>query len=244
MNRVVHLALPVLLASVTLFCACTPEARAFGVNRNGCVTTATNGNAEVVTQIESDDFGGGRRGVPRTTITFAFRDVASFNAVAPAMPGGFGITVEPEGQSDRVQYPWREGWPVVGTYVRIDNVPVADAERIAWFLFVADTPAGEETVYLTFETVPQYGDDSHVTLRGNGWEIPRGVDMLNILPRAQTFELRAVDQAGDVIVSAEFDSSEAARAFEDFARHVPDVQELYEFKVQYPEFECDEEVPL
>jgi len=219
-------------------------AHGFGVDRSGCTMIATNGGAEVATRIESDNFGGGRRGVPQTSVTFTFRDVASFNAVSPAMPGSFGITVEPDGQRERGQYPWRDGWSVVGTHLRIDNIPVAEADRIAWFLFVADTPEGEKTVYLTFETQSRYDDETLVSIRGNGWEIPRGVDMLNILPDVMGFELRAVDQAGNTVISAEFDSSEAPRAFANFTQHLPVVQENYEFKVQYPEFECDEEVPL
>jgi hypothetical protein len=228
--------------ALTLCIAAVP-AMAFGVNRNGCSITATNGAARLTTRIVADDFGT-RRGPKETTITFSFPDNGPLTEGLTRSPGEFAITVEPEGQSDRGEYPWREVWPVVGTDLRLSVVPLADGAAVNEFLFVAKTAEGEETVHLTHREEPAYNAPGNVAVTGNGWEIPRGVDMLNLIETASSFELRAVGAGGAVLAAASFDSSEGAQMIATFTVNLPETEELYEVSELIDRFDCDYDAPL
>jgi hypothetical protein len=90
---------------------------AFDLAPNACAITQTNGNAEVVTQVAADTYGIERSEEPETTITFIFHNTTSADEGNPT-PGLFEITIAPDGQRN-IQYPWRDGWSVVGTSLRL-----------------------------------------------------------------------------------------------------------------------------
>jgi hypothetical protein len=78
----------------------------------------------------------------------------------------------------------------------------------------------------------------------NEWSTSSGVEILNTLMAAPSFELRAIGHDGSTIAATEFDSTEHARVFDGFAEKVAEVEENYFIKVGFEAFDCELEAPL